>query len=61
MKTLPEQIKDRFPKTPDWVYFLTRKIDDRLCYLFGHRWKFLSDIFGNFKGVRVCRRCFRYK
>ena len=34
-------------------------VKDWLCKLFGHKEYYLADIFGNFRGGYVCRRCNR--
>ena len=33
------------------------EVKDLICFIVGHKWKFLSDIYGNFSGGQVCKRC----
>ena len=60
MRTLPEIIykklnvfRSRSSKFLIWYR-------DISCFFFGHRYTYLSDVFGNNKGAKVCKRCHRF-
>ncbi len=62
METLAEKvIKYDRDITPDWYRRNGIVWRDWKCFFFGHKWKYLSDIMGNFRGDWVCRRCYRYR
>lgn len=59
MKTLPDilnKIMSRHTFVEKWF----REGRDVICIVIGHKWKYLSDIFGNFRGANVCVRCNRF-
>lgn len=57
MKTIPEIIHRKLSNLHSKCGWFLIWYRDKLCFLFGHRYRYLSDIFGNFQGADVCKRC----
>lgn len=61
MKTIPEIIERKIRLMFIKKYKWQQNFNDWMCYIFDHKWKYLSDIMGNNQGDHVCKRCNRYK
>ena len=60
MKTIPEVLDEILTPKLDFIFRVNPLIiglKDWICFIFGHDWTFLSDMYGNFRGREVCLRC----